>query len=206
MSLSIQTVSKNTYKTIDEDYPYEQDLTSINSLLQKEGAQQFVETSSKEASESRCAYSSFPEVFYAILCRLVAYGYAGISELPPLQDGDSIYEDEILEEEMYMLRSHIISHSDSEGYFVPTEFAEPIIDDLARGGAVCSSYAAIKELIGCASLIGINLDGNFVSDDEANNINSTPQEHPYFAERIAWFTLYEAMRISIQSNSLVVFL
>ncbi len=206
MSLHILTISKNTYKSIDDEYPYERDLETINKLLQREGVQQYDDTPQEQVLVNRAACSSFPSIIYSILCRLVAYGYAKLPQLPPLQDGNVIDEDEVLVEEMNMLRSHIICHSDSEGYFVPVNFNEPIMDDDIWGGALCSSIKVMEELINCAYLIGINVEDNAISDKEAENINLTLKDHPFFAERIAWFAMYEAARISVKNNVLVVLL
>jgi hypothetical protein len=47
----------------------------------------------------------------------------------PISAGENPADDDVLDNEMYMFDSHLICHSDSEGYYLPIEFDEIIADD-----------------------------------------------------------------------------
>ena len=104
-----------------------------------------------------------------------------------------------------MLSSHIICHSDCDGYYVPIEFSEPIFDpesNLTLG----SSIAMVEELIAVAPSLGIDIVDRALSDDEAKKLaEANDDSAPFYREKIVWFTLWELANVSVQQNATLIF-
>ena len=124
---------------------------------------------------------------------------AEVTPVPPGEDLDM----ELERDESYMLASHLICHSDCDGYYVPVEFGDPLYLD---AGSVGSSHALLRELRECAPHIGVELtaDGE-LTDEEAKRVNDMADGHPYQYELEAWILLFEAARVSVASGHAVVF-
>lgn len=108
-----------------------------------------------------------------------------------------------------MLDSHLLCHSDCEGYYVPVAFDEPLFlppdAGVAGGGMVGSSQGLLDELRGCAPALGIALDGGELTDDEARRVGDLPETDPFMIEASVWLTLHEACRASIAGGHAIVF-
>jgi hypothetical protein len=109
-----------------------------------------------------------------------------------------------------LMYSHLLCHSDCDGYYVPVDFGDPLFlpeEGVAGGGMVGSSQGLLAELRRCAPTLGIRLDADgHLSDAEAERLNRLPPEGGGFAvEARVWLTLYEACRASLASGHLIVF-
>jgi hypothetical protein len=110
---------------------------------------------------------------------------------------------------MSLMRSHLICHSDIEGYYVPIDFDEVLLDDdeeIAGGGLVGSSQRLLAELQAVAPALGIVLDGGRLPDEEAERISAdVHEEGELWIEKGVWLDLFEAARLSLQHGSAIVF-
>ena len=111
----------------------------------------------------------------------------------------------MVEEANILLDSHLLCHSDAEGYYVPIDFADIIVDDEIPGGMIGSSQRLFAELVAVAPAIGIELDGTVLSDKVAAALADDNDSVPYATERLVWLTLFEQARVSIANGTLIVF-
>ena len=165
-------------------------------------------------SRNRLVGNSYSWIHY--LRRAFAYARQEPENFGPLENPEKFLRDPIadplIDRELTMyMDSHLVCHSDSQGFYVPQEFGFPIYDSKeARipGGIVGSSFVLQKELIRVAPLIGIPLtDDGGLSDEttEVLNAEAMAPETRFYAERQSWFSLFEAARLSIRHQSVVVF-
>ncbi len=117
--------------------------------------------------------------------------------------------DPAVEEELGLLRSHLICHADDEGAYVPLDFEEVLVDDseeIAGGGLVGSSQRLLAELQAVAPALGIALEDGELSDDEAERLaGEIHAETGFWIEKAVWLDLFEAARLSVQHNAAIVF-
>jgi hypothetical protein len=119
-------------------------------------------------------------------------------------------QDSVLEEEMYMMSSHLLCHSDAAGFYLPIAFEQIVIDtgegDRIPGGIVGSSYQLMSELVTIAPYLGIKLRGGQLTDEEATKINTAVDaEQEFWIEKMVWISLFEAARLSIEYKSAICF-
>ena len=121
----------------------------------------------------------------------------------------SLREDPVLDEAQDMFDSHLICHSDCEGFYFPIVFDEVIFADdehALLGGMLGSSYKLREELVTVAPALGIFLLGEVLSDEEAERINARiDAEDGLERELMAWLAAYEACRLSIEHKTAIVF-
>jgi hypothetical protein len=145
------------------------------------------------------------------LRRAVAFARQAPEEFHPVKDGEDPANDEKIDRELSVIMdSHVICHSDSEGFYVPLDFPEPLYDnrdaDGLVGGILGSSQRALQELVQAAPLLSIPVRDGDLSDDEANLILQEEEgSHPYWIERYAWLYFFDRLRASIAIRSAVVF-
>jgi hypothetical protein len=176
----------------------------LAAILAKEGLPPHVEPEVRGPAKARRHVGSFPYSFLHYLRR--AYAYVHEDEpLTPLAEGDDPNDDPMVEEANVLLDSHLLCHSDAEGYYVPFDFENIIVDDAIPGGMVGSSQRLFAELVAVAPAIGIELDGTVLSDKVAAALAKEAQTVPYATERLVWLTLYEQARVSIANRTLIVF-
>jgi hypothetical protein len=104
--------------------------------------------------------------------------------------------------------SHLLCHSDCEGFYVPIEFKDVIVNDDGRipCGMLGSSFALLKGLQAIAPALGIRLASGKLSDEEAEKINSEVENQPVlWIEKTVWLSLFEAARLSIQHKAAICF-
>jgi hypothetical protein len=141
----------------------------------------------------------------------VAFARQAPEEFCPLADGEDPTADERLDSELSVfLDSHLICHSDTEGFYVPVDFPKPLYDDdengFPGGGILGSSQRALQETIGAADLLEIPLEEGKLSDEAAKSIvEEQDGAHPYWIERKVWLTMFEAFRHSVEYKCAVVF-
>ncbi len=193
---------------------FKQDLEKLNAVLLKNKLQPHQEPQLSKPIPTRNACMSFPYSTIHYLRRVYAHVYyqreyedaEWIAE--PLKDREDPTKDDVLDDVYdYLLGiNHLLNHSDAEGYYVPQDFEEVILDNSIPGGMIGSSQQLLNELIEVAPALKIKLNGNNLSDDEAKRINDLAgSSQGLFREYTAWLALFEAARLSIEHKTLIVF-
>ncbi len=150
--------------------------------------------------------SSFPYSWIHFLRRAYAWQneYPGVA-LPPCAGEISDEDDRLIENVALDFQSHLLCHSDAEGYYVPVEFEEPIFDDRVPGAMLGSSFALKRELVKTAPLLEIKLVGDVLPDPEAARIHAIEDDHAFFRENAVFLALWEVTRVSLEQRSAIVF-
>jgi hypothetical protein len=182
------------------------DLREINRLLAAEGLPPHVEPQTLPRLRDRCRLRGMPYSWIHFLRRAYAYAVNAPDAFTPLPHDSRATTDECLDREMSRGRSHLICHSDTEGYYVPIDFPEPLYDDRDElvGGMLGSSQGAMRELVRVAPLLDIRLRGGNLSDATAKVI-ADEDGGPLSVERQVWLQLYEAFRLSVEYSAVVQF-
>jgi hypothetical protein len=199
---------------LDENDPearqwLEEDLAAVNRVLASAGLPAHAEPEGALPS-GRAALTSFPYSFLHYLRRV----YARHLDQPgwkaeALPEGEDPAADEALEAEYDMFRSHLVCHSDAEGFYVPVDFPEVLFAEEGEelpGGMLGSSQRLLAELIDVAPALGITLADGELSDAEARRINALGEaDRGLYREMIVWIALYEAARLSVRHRTAIVF-
>jgi hypothetical protein len=186
-------------------------LRGVNAVLAEADRPTYEEPEQVPPMMSRAQSFNYSYSFLHYLRRFYANVTHNPKWIPTLTpDGESATDDPILDEEMYMMSSHLLCHSDSDGFYLPIDFDDIVIDDTGAdripGGIVGSSYKLMRELIEIAPSLGIKLRGANLTDDEATRINAiAASEEGFWIEHLVWISLFEAARLSIELKSAIVF-
>ncbi|MBL9015706.1 MAG: hypothetical protein JNL83_16095 [Myxococcales bacterium] len=123
----------------------------------------------------------------------------------PVTDDDEPWKDEAIDRELCVyMRSQLIQHADTEGFYVPIDFEEVLYD--APGEMLGSSQRLLAELRQLAPYLGVTLDEHgALSDAEAWRVARTTDEDPAFREKLAWLLLFECARTSVEHETLLAF-
>jgi hypothetical protein len=189
---------------------FKEELARINRLLGDNGLPLHMEPRELPQLASRSALDSYPYSFLHYLRRVAARRLEDPDwEATPLPEGEDPSEDPAIDEELGLMRSHLICHSDAEGYYVPIDFDEVLFDDseeIAGGGLVGSSQRLLAELQAVAPALGIALEEGRLTDEEAERISEeVHEEGELWIEKGVWLDLFEAARLSLQHGSVIVF-
>jgi hypothetical protein len=154
--------------------------------------------------------TSFPYSWLHYLRRAVAFARQAPDEFCPVPKGENPADDERIDQELSVfMDSHLICHSDCEGFYVPVDFPDPLYDDRKGnlpGGILGSSQRALHEVCQAAQLLGIPLQHGTLSDEAAKVIaEEADGSNPYWIERKVWLTMFEAFRHSVEYKCAVVF-
>jgi hypothetical protein len=154
--------------------------------------------------------SGMPYSWLHYLRRAVAFARQAPGEFHPVPDGEDPSRDERIDRELSVLMdSHVICHSDCEGFYVPIDFPEPLYDDRddgVTGGIIGSSQRALQELLQAAPLLGIpTQDGVLTNEDAMAIIQEKEGSHPLWIERHAWLYFFDRLRESLALRSAIVF-
>jgi hypothetical protein len=186
-------------------------MRGVNDVLAENDRPTYEEPEQVPPMISRAQITNYSYAFLHYLRRFYANVTHNPKWIPVLTpDDESATDDTILAEEMYMMSSHLLCHSDSSGFYLPIDFDEIIIDstggDRIPGGIVGSSYQLMRELIEIAPSLGIKLSGPNLSDLEATRINREAEsEQDFWIEHLVWISLFEAARLSIEHHTAIVF-
>ncbi len=102
--------------------------------------------------------------------------------------------------------SHLVCHSDFDGFYLPVEFHNVSNDKRIQGTFLGSSYELMKELVSLAPELGISLRDGILCDEEAAEVNARAwSSDRHSDELMAWIALFEAARLSIEHKSAIVF-
>ncbi|MFD1325107.1 hypothetical protein [Micromonospora sonneratiae] len=184
------------------------ELDNLSAALAKEGVD-WREPEGLPTLSIRSTVSSFPYSWLHYLRRVLALVKQG-RPVTAVDGRNGLDRDRsIIEDEMMMFDSHLLCHSDCEGYYVPVPFQAPVFlpeeAGVAGGGMVGSSQGLLAELLRCAPAIGIQLVDGALADDEARRIEERPDSHQFAIESTVWLGLYEACRASIADGHAIVF-
>ena len=211
LAISVGTLS-NLLKSDTEGAAWlEKGLASANHVLNAAGLPLHAEPRSLPPMGSRSSLRSLPYSFIHHLRRAHAHRLRDAGwTASPLKDGANPAADDVLQAALETFESHLICHSDAEGYYVPIDFQDVLFsgDEVPRlpGGMLGSSYRLLEELAFVAPALGIDLQGGRLSDEEARRIDAIARGgnglHREFA---SWLQLHEAASQSIQYRTAIVF-
>ncbi len=183
----------------------------VNEVLAENDLPEHIEPKELPELKRRSALNSFPYSFIHHLRRVYARVVNDLDWIPvEVSDGEDPARDPFVEEESMMFSSHLLCHSDAEGFYLPIDFDEVLIDETDQqripGGLVGSSYRLRDELTEIAPKLDIKLNGNQLSDDEAKKLNELiGSEENLHIEKLVWITLFEAARLSIEFKTAICF-
>jgi hypothetical protein len=178
------------------------DIREINRILAENDLPAHVEPEKLPPFRDRCRGVGLPYTMIHHLRRAVAYARQAPKEFVPPMKGDPTRDPRIDRELSVLMDSHLICHSDGDGFYVPIDFEEPLYYD---GGVLGSCQAAVRELVLVAPLLRIRLRKGKLSDAGAEEINDDPKSHPLKTERYVWLKLFERFRYSIEAGAVVTF-
>ena len=187
------------------------DLAQINTALSQRGLEEHREPPSFDPDlEMRSSLTSFPYSWIHHLRRFGAHVMRDPKWVPyPIEPGEDPADDPVLRQMYRELKSHLLCHSDSEGYYLPLDFKDLILDPehQIRGGVVGSSYRLRQELLLLVDPLEIEVDeeGNLSDEVAAAVAKQRPSGVPFAVERLVWLALYEASRLSIEHGTAIVF-
>jgi hypothetical protein len=211
MGLSISVGVLNDLEVNDPEGAawFQESLEALNTVLLENGLEPHLEPLVSEPISTRAASSSFSYSRLHYLRRV--YAHAAVNpnwRATRLPDGTDPTKDPVLDDAYSECTSHLICHSDAEGFYVPQDFKAIISVDSATvpGGLIGSSQRLLHELLIAAPALGIKAINGQVTDLEAKRINAvTGSRTGLNTEFMVWFALYEAARASIHHNTLIVF-
>jgi hypothetical protein len=178
-------------------------IAQLNAVLARNGLPPHREPErfAKKLRQHGC--TSFPYSFLHYLRR----AFAHVREDLPVPDDDTIRPEHetVIEDAGSMLDSHLLCHSDAEGFYVPIDFDEPIFDDDVLAHMLGSSQGLLRELIEVAPHIGIDLLDDRPTPACEAELREIEDGGPLWRERLVWYTLFEAATLSIEHGTLIVF-
>lgn len=187
------------------------DFQYINQVLNSRGLEAHLEPEEfKRPLKTRASVTSFPYSWLHYLRRFAAHVMRDSKWVPyPIEPGEDPADDPVLRQMYRQLSSHLLCHSDSEGYYLPQDFEELILDPNheIRGGVLGSSPRLQQELLLLADPLEIAVgDDGRLGDDIAQFVASQRSTGaPYAVERLVWLALFEAARLSIEHQTAIVF-
>lgn len=182
-------------------------LDAVNLVLLDNGLPPHREPESLPPLDGRASILSYPYSFLHYLRRVAAH----VAENPgwiatPFPEPSDPAADPLADEHYSYMESHLLCHSDCEGFYLPIQFEEVIADDRVLGGMLGSSFMLQKELIAVAPALGIRLENAQLSDEVAESVNrEAVGEAPLWIEKAVWLSLFEAARLSIQHQAAICF-
>lgn len=184
-------------------------LHSANCLLTAHGLPNHVEPSAPINDASRCSLNSYPYSFLHYLRRIYAHVVRDPKwQLEPIKDEEDPAEDPVVEEETMQMQSHLLCHSDAEGFYFPIDFEDVLFDEDGSlpGGMLGSTQQLMQELITLAPYLGIKLQNGELSDLEAARLNEEAEsEGPLWIDKCVWLSLFEAARLSLKHKAAICF-
>jgi hypothetical protein len=186
-------------------------LVRANEVLSEQDLSTHSEPETIGPLDDRSALGSFPYSFLHYLRRAYArWKLNPNAPAIPCPEGEDPTSDPAIDEVSSMMESHLLCHSDCEGFYFPIPFKDIVVDQGNQnrivGGLLGSSYRLREELIQMAPCLGIELIEEGLSDRQADAITADVEaQSPLWIERGVWLTLYEAARLSIQHRTAICF-
>lgn len=192
---------------------FRDELRAVNRVLTANGLPPHEEPESLPEITECVSIGSIPYGWLHHTRRAVAYALRPGRRFLPLRDGEDPAADDLYDDVLFSCESHIICHSDCEGFYIPIDFPEPLYDDLNDddprvicGGILGSSQAGLRELVLAAPLLDIPLTDGRLADADAVAISEEAEEgHPHEVARKAWLLLFKRLQQSVEFRSAVVF-
>ena len=187
----------------------EEDLAAANALLAVNELPAHVEPRDALPESSRCSYNSFSSSSLHYLRRV----YAHVAKDPTwraseLAEGEDPIEDPVLGEVSNEMASHLVCHDDAEGFYLPIEFTEILLDDQGElpGGMLGSTQRLMAELVTVAPVLKIELKGGELSNAELKRVTrEVEKQAAFWIEKMVWLSLFEAARLSLKYKSAISF-
>lgn len=187
----------------------EEDLAAANALLAANKLPVHVEPRDPLPEASRCSCNSFGYSSLHYLRR----SYAHLAKDPTwraseLAEGADPTKDPVLGEVTSEMQSHLVCHSDAEGFYLPIDFVQVLVDEEGElpGGMLGSTQRLMAELVTVAPALGIELKNGELSNAEAKRLNREAEKQASFwMEKMVWLSLFEAARISLKYKSAICF-
>jgi hypothetical protein len=187
---------------------YREEFARINEVLAEQGLPQHSEPQELPLLDNRCSTDGFPYSFLHRVRRAYAHRVRDPEWIAEPADDDAA-ADPLVEQVTMAMDSHLLCHSDCEGFYLPLAFTSVIFDERQEritGGMLGSSYRLKEELEYVAAALGIKTSSGMLADDEAQRINELmKREGPLWIEQIVWLALYEAARLSIKHRAAICF-
>lgn len=183
------------------------EVAKVNRVLEANGLPTFTEPETLATQPHSNAADSYPYSFLHYLRRAYALQREGYP-LTPAGDRLSKADNDVIEDAGSLFDSHLLMHSDAEGFYVPVEFDEPIFSDDVPGAMLGSSPRLLRELVKVAPFLSIELDatGELTGGARQKLLDADANENtPYYREYVVWHSLYEAARLSIAHQTMIVF-
>lgn len=189
----------------------EGDFAVANRVLAAAGLPAHVEPREPMQFDSRASLGGFPYSFIHYLRRAYARRVTSPDWIAtPMPEGADPMQDPEIQHPLETFESHLLWHSDAEGFYLPIEF-DPVLfaqDDTTGlpGGMLGSSHRLREELVRVAPALGIALTDGQLSDEEASRIDAlVHHDDGLYREYAAWLLLYESARLSIAHKTAIVF-
>ena len=190
---------------------FESTLAAVNRVLAAERLPRHVEPRTAPALATRCSTTGFPYSTLHYLRRAYAHRLSDPAwTATAVPDDVDPADDAEVETQTEQFESHLLCHSDCEGWYLPIDFPQVVFaseDDDIPGGMLGSTQRLRAELALVAPALGIALqaDGE-LSDAEAARLDgAVSEDRPLWRELLAWLALWEAARLSLASGCAIVF-
>src|SRR5262245_41036074 len=128
-----------------------EEFEEVNRVLRANGLPEHVEPEKVPRFRSRSTYVGQPYAMLHYLRRAVAHAIRR-RKLRPLPPDTDPTTDDLYDSVLFACESHVICHSDCEGFYVPVDFPAPLYDNLpdsdphcVHGGILGSSQGAMRE-------------------------------------------------------------
>ncbi|MCB1602339.1 MAG: hypothetical protein KDI66_20135 [Xanthomonadales bacterium] len=183
---------------------YDEQLQLLNEVLLENGKPAHIEpTDVPEIEYKSCV--GFPYSFLHYLRRVYARLKLGKPAKPV--GGDDISKEDEADIDKVFSRgdSHLLYHSDCDGFYVPLDFPRPIEDDRVLGGSIGSTPGLLRELVEIAPLIDVVVVGDSPTDEALSELDAFDESHPYHIERVTWYCLYENCVLSLKHKCVISF-
>ncbi|MDN3353030.1 hypothetical protein [Actinomadura sp. DC4] len=190
-----------------------EDLVVIRELLEEAGAGPWTEP---EPDGQKAEWLDFWGYSSLHTVRRLAVHLVETGSLPEPLNGQSATKDPLLEDAYLEVPGdtaggfdHLVHHSDCEGYYVPVDFEEVIIDERLTGAYLGSSVRLLAEARAIAAALGLPEDLDPGSDEvSAATDAETPNGEGwqrYATESYICLQLINAAKHSIKTGAAIVF-
>lgn len=203
LSITCGELAETLKESPEEAEWIQEDIVLINETLESAGFEQHEEPEVLPEFEY-LSCTSFPYGFLHYLRRAYALQHNGdkVTEV----DGDISTQDEALIDDLSQkMSSHLLCHSDAEGYYVPQDFSQVILSDELPGVLLGSTNRLWNELKEVAPHLRIELVDGMLTPGTEQALREFNEDHPFHRERVAWFALYENCQYSLQFKTLITF-
>ena len=177
---------------------------AVNDVLRAAGLPEHEEPAELPPYPYRSELDSIGWDWLHCLRRLHALVLQGIEPTPAPEDYPPRELDPLLDRELTVYqRSHLIVHSDAQGWYVPIDFPDVLYGDVP-GRIMGSSQRLLAELRTLAGPLEIALrpDGS-LDDATVARLNAVTDSDPWWREKFAWLHLFEAAWLSVDLGTAI---